>query len=235
MIQDDYRWVEEFWAMIRELGIAVLFTLVPEREIEEVWPNAELPGVEKIPTLAGYVPLDAGSQPVPPLADRPFDIVYRGRALPYWIGRLGQEKAWIAQGVAARAERYGLRCDVDWREGARIYGRSWTEFMSSGRATLGSESGASITDFDGSIERARPRLPAAAPGRRYDDVHRDVLAPYEGNVMMNVISPRVFEAIACGPRWCFSPASTRACSSPSATTSRCRGLLELRRGRRAPA
>src|ERR1044071_8079895 len=112
-----------------------------------------LPGVEKIHTLAGYVPLGAGSQPVPALADRPLDIVYRGGALPYWIGRLGQEKAWIAQGVAARAEHYGLRCDVDWREGARIYGQSWVEFMSSGRATLGSESGASITDFDGSIER----------------------------------------------------------------------------------
>ena len=124
MIQDDYRWVEEFWAMIRELGITVLFTLVPEREIEAVWPSAELPGVEKINTLAGYVPLDAGSQPVRPLSERPFDVVYRGRALPYWIGRLGQEKAWIAQGVAERAERYGLRCDVDWREGARIYGQA---------------------------------------------------------------------------------------------------------------
>ena len=196
MIQDDYRCVEEFREMIRELGITVLFTLVPDREIERVWPSAMLPGVEKIHTLAGYVSLDAGRQPVPPLADRPFDIVYRGRALPYWIGRLGQEKAWIAQGVAERAERYGLRCDVDWREGARIYGRSWTEFMSSGRATLGSESGASITDFDGSIERRVRAYQLQHPDAGYDDVHRDVLAPYEGNVMMNVISPRVFEAIA---------------------------------------
>jgi hypothetical protein len=196
MIQDDYRWVHEFWAMFRELGITVLFTLVPEREMEAVWPSVHLPGVEKIHTLAGYVPLDAGSQPVPPLADRPFDIVYRGRTVPYWIGRLAQEKAWIAQGVASRAEHYGLRCDVDWREGARIYGQSWTEFMSSGRATLGSESGASITDFDGSIERRVRMYQQQHPDATYDDVHRDVLAPYEGNVMMNVISPRVFEAIS---------------------------------------
>jgi hypothetical protein len=196
IIQDDYRWVEEFWAMMRELGVRVLFTLVPEREIERVWPSAELPGVERITTLAGYVPLDAGTLPVPPLGDRPFDIVYRGRALPYWIGRLGQEKAWIAQGVAERAARYGLRCDVDWREGSRIYGRSWLEFLSSGRATLGSESGASITDFDGSLERRVSEYLKQHPNAGYLEVHRDVLAPYEGNVTMNVISPRVFEAIA---------------------------------------
>ena len=99
-------------------------------------------------------------------------------------------------GRGPRAEHYGLRCDIDWREGARIYGQSWTEFMSSGRATLGSESGASITDFDGSIERSVRAYQQQHPDATYDDVHRDVLAPYEGNVMMNVISPRVFEAIA---------------------------------------
>ena len=61
IIQDDYRWVNDFRAMIRELGITVLFTLVPERAIEQVWPASELPGVERITTLAGYVPLHAGS------------------------------------------------------------------------------------------------------------------------------------------------------------------------------
>ena len=68
--------------------------------------------------------------------------------------------------------------------------------MSSGRATLGSESGASITDFDGSIERRVRAYQLRHPDAGYHDVHRDVLAAYEGNVMMNVVSPRVFEAIA---------------------------------------
>lgn len=196
IIQDDYRSVNDFRAMIRELGITVLFTLVPERAIEQVWPAADLPGVERITTLAGYVPVDAGSHRVASPRDRPLDIVYRGRALPYWVGRLGQEKVWIGQGVKDLAPRYGLRCDIDWREGARIYGGTWLEFMSSGRATLGSESGATITDFDGSAERRTRAYLERHPDADYHEVHRHVLHEYEGNVMMNVVSPRVFEAVA---------------------------------------
>jgi hypothetical protein len=196
LIQDDYRQVNAFHALIRNLGITVLFTLVPEPEIEKVWPASALPGVEKITVLAGYAALDAGWRPVPPLADRPYDIVYRGRVTGFWLGRLAQEKAWIAQGVEQRAAQYGLEIDVDWREGARIYGNDWHAFLSSGRATLGAESGATITDFDGSIERRTIEYLAKRPEATFEEVHREILAPYEGNVMMNVVSPRVFEAIA---------------------------------------
>ena len=196
MIQDDYRWVDDFTANIADLGITVLFTLVPDREMDAVWKPDKLPGVERINTLAGYAPHDSRPRPAIALAERPFDIVYRGRALPYWIGRLGQEKAWIAQGVLERAEASGLVVDVDWREGARIYGDSWETFLGSGRATLGSESGASITDFDGTLQKRVDAYVAERPGVSYEEVHEAILAPYEGNVMMNVVSPRVFETIA---------------------------------------
>ena len=68
--------------------------------------------------------------------------------------------------------------------------------MSSGRATLGSESGATITDFDGSAERRTRAYLERHPDADYHEVHRHVLHEYEGNVMMNVVSPRVFEAVA---------------------------------------
>ena len=198
MIQDDYRWVEEITTRIRYIGIDVLFTLVPERAIDQVWKPEQLPEVERITTLAGYVPMGAENVARPPLAERPLDIVYRGRTIPFWIGRLGQEKAWIAQGVLERAAEHGLQVDVDWREEARIYGDSWASFLRSGRATLGTESGASITDFDGSLERRVEAYLAERPDADFNQVHAEILGPYEGNVMMNIISPRVFEAIAAG-------------------------------------
>jgi hypothetical protein len=198
MVQDDYRWVDQITDRIIELGVSVLFTLVPEREIDNVWKPERFSGIERINYLAGYVPLGAENAPRPPLAQRPLDIVYRGRVVPFWLGRMAQEKAWIAQGVMERARAHALTIDVDWREGARIYGSSWDEFLRSGRATLGSESGSTITDFDGSLHQRVDDYLLEHPEADFEEVNREILEPYEGNVMMNIISPRVFEAMAAG-------------------------------------
>src|SRR4029077_5202175 len=72
------------------------------------------------------------------------------------------------------------------------------DFVSSSRATLGTESGASIADFDGSVELAVRAYLRTHPAAPFDEVHRAVLEPYEGNVVVNVISPRVFEAASLG-------------------------------------
>jgi hypothetical protein len=195
-IQDDYRWVNRIAGMMRDLGIGVLFTLVPPAEIPKVWSAERLPGVVKISTLAGYVPESLIRLPVRPLDGRPTDIGYRGRELPYWVGRLGQDKVRIAQGVLARVEKYGLRCDIAWAESDRIYGQAWNEFLVSCRTILGTESGASITDFDGSIEGRVSMYLAQNPGADFEEVHWALLREFEDNVRMNVISPRIFEAIA---------------------------------------
>lgn len=195
-IQDDYRWVDSITAMMRYVGIHILFTLVPSGEIPKIWDETRLPDVLKINTLAGYVPESMIGMDVLPLGGRPIDVGYRGREVPFWIGRLGQEKVWIGQGMLARAAKYGLRCDIGWKEQDRIYGRAWNTFLSSCRATLGTESGASITDFDGSIERRVREYMAQHPTADFEELHREILWEFEGNVRMNVISPRVFEAIA---------------------------------------
>src|SRR5579862_4546401 len=140
-VQDDYRLVDEISAMVRGLGVDALFTLVPERAVDQVWGGDRLPDLRKVTTLAGYVSEAAVAYPSPPLASRSIDVGYRGRELPYWLGRLGQEKAWIAQGFLERAAATDLRCDIGWREIDRIYGKSWFEWIASCRATLGTESG----------------------------------------------------------------------------------------------
>jgi hypothetical protein len=195
-IQDDYRWVDRITAMMRYVGIHVLFTLVPAVEIPKIWSEDRLPDVLKINTLAGYVPDIAIDLSGFPLERRPIDVGYRGREVPFWIGRLGQEKVWIAKGVRERAAAYGLRCDIGWTEQDRIYGRAWNQFLTSCRATLGTESGASITDFDGSIEKSVKEYLARHPTAGFEDVHSDILWKFEWNVRMNVISPRMFEAVA---------------------------------------
>lgn len=195
-IQDEYRRVDEMAAMMRFLGIHVLFTLLPSPEIPKVYSDARLPGVVKVHSLAGYVPERLVGVEVPATERRPVDIGYRGRTLPFWLGRVAQEKAWIGQGVLARADKYGLSCDIGWAEGDRIYGERWTKFLCSCKATLGTVSGASITDFDGTVEKRTKDYLAEHPDADFHQLSRAVLEPYEGNVRVNVISPRIFEAVA---------------------------------------
>lgn len=195
-IQDEHRRVDQMTEMMRYLGIQVLFTLLPPREVGKVYGPERLPGVALVHHLAGYVPDSLREVPAPPLEARPIDIGYRGRTLPFWLGRVAQEKAWIGQGILAAAGRYGWRCDIEWTEQDRIYGAQWTRFLGSCKATLGTESGASITDRDGSIERRTKQYLAAHPDAGFEQVFEAVLRPHEGNVRVNAISPRILEAVA---------------------------------------
>jgi len=196
-IQDEYRRVDAAAAQMRELGIGLLFSSVPADAVPSVY-GERLPGVDIVPTLTGYVPagLDGGTRP--PLEGRPLDVVYRGRSIQFWLGRLGQDKVRIGRGFLARAASTDLRCDIAWTEADRIYGDEWYRFLGSSRSTLGTESGASIVDFDGKLQERTDAYLAAHPGASFDEVEREILAPFEGNAVIEAISPRVFEAAALG-------------------------------------
>jgi hypothetical protein len=171
---------------------------VPEGSIDRVYRRLRDCGVTIVPTLTGFVPDQLAARPRRPMRGRPYDVVYRGRPVPHELGDLGYEKVAIAQRFIDAAAQYGLANDVDWREEARIYGDDWIEFMSSGRATLGTESGASIVDFDQSIAAAVDAYVRGHPGAGYREVADAVLKKHEGNVVINTISPRAFEAICLG-------------------------------------
>ncbi len=196
-IQDEYRQVDATTARMRELGIALLFSSVPAAAVPDVY-GPRLPGVEVLSTLTGYVPAALEQRRRPPLTGRELDVVYRGRAIPFWLGRLGQEKVQIGREFLQRAASTGLRCDIGWTEAERIYGEDWYRFLRSSLATLGTESGASIVDFDGSLQTRTDAYLAAHPGASFDEVEREILAPFEGNAVIQTISPRVFEAAALG-------------------------------------
>jgi hypothetical protein len=196
-LQDEYRRVDAMSAQMRELGIDVLFSSVPADAVPDVY-GSRLPGVDIVPTLTGYVPADLDGRALERLAGRPLDVVYRGRSIPYWLGRLGQDKSLIGREFLARAGSTGLRCDIAWTEADRIYGDDWYRFLGSSRSTLGTESGASIVDFDGSLQQRTDDYIAANPGATFEEVEREILWPFEGNAVIEAVSPRVFEAAALG-------------------------------------
>ena len=197
-IQDDYRLINKMCAALRYLGIHILFTLYSPQRISQVWTAERLPAVQVRTTLAGYVPNYLRSAAIAPLASRPIDVGYRGRELPFWLGELGQEKTWIAQRFQQYAPDVGLVYDVSFREEDRIYGDNWPVFISSCKTMLGTESGASISDFDGEVQSMTIQFLIDNPGASFHEVQSAILKPYEDNARNNVISPRHFECVALG-------------------------------------
>jgi hypothetical protein len=195
LLQDEYRWVDEITAMLRHFEIDVLYTVVPPLAAQQLYAE-RLPGVEIVETLAGFVPETLTNRRTPPIADRKIDVGYRGRSLPPWLGRLAYEKVEIGRRFLRHARGTGLRCDIAWTEPDRIYGEAWNKFLAGCRTSLGTESGASIADFDRSIEREVQAYLERHRDASFEEIHAAVLTPYEGNVVINVISPRILESAA---------------------------------------
>ena len=192
-LQDEYRWVDQLAATMRHLGVDVLYSVAPPRVFGELYGD-RLPDTEILPTLTGYVPDRLVGLTTSPPAERSIDVGYRGRSVPYWLGRLGFEKLEIGRGFLAAAAGYGLRTDIAWWETARIYGSRWTEFVSSCKSMLASESGSSIVDFDGSVEQAVRTYMVEHPLALYPEVEEQVLRRLPPTPEINALSPRLFEA-----------------------------------------
>ena len=196
-IQDEYRHVNASIAAMREMGVGLLFTCVPPSEIPKVYSEEALAGVRKVNVLTGYVPEGLLNRPVPTPSRRPLLVGYRGRRLPFWLGALGEEKYAIGTRFLADAERFpNLACDISFREEDRLYGDRWIEFLLRCRAVLGVESGASVCDFTGDLQRTVERAMRRDPTLGFNEISRRYLADADGRITLNQISPRCYEAAA---------------------------------------
>ena len=193
-IQDEFRFVDATIAASRRLGIDVLFTCVPEGEVEKVY--AGLPRPRKVSVLTGYVPEDLLRLRVPAIAQRPVDVGYRARKPDYSLGALGLEKWRVAEGFLAATRGSGLVCDISSDERKRLYGRRWTRFLAACKTVLGVESGASVFDFTGDIHRNVAAYMKDHPDADFEQVRDRYFAGEDGRIRLNQISPRCFEAAA---------------------------------------
>ena len=195
-IKDEYDFTKRVWYWLDRLKFDTLFTVVPEKNMTRVYPVDVLPNISRVNVLTGYVPQELPSlDAIKPPSARPLLVAARGRALPPRYGKLGEEKLQIGKMVRTYAKEHGHPVDIEWSEKARIYGDRWYPFVASSRATLGTESGSNIFDWDGDMQR------------RIDEVQRSDKSLSEAQIMarlgfkdedglMNQISPRVFEAIS---------------------------------------
>ncbi len=195
-VQDDYRWINDTVNAFAYMGIHALFPLTGPEIMDLVYSYEKLPGARKTTVLAGYVPQDLVNIAVMPYEERTLDVGYRARKLPPWMGAHTLQKWQIADNFLLDVRRYGLKVDISWREDDRIYGDDWIKFLTNCRATLGTESGASICDFTGDIQRNVEDHLQQYPDADFETLRDLYFKDEDGKIMMNVISPRCFEAAA---------------------------------------
>ncbi|MCZ6914365.1 MAG: hypothetical protein O7C59_07920, partial [Rickettsia endosymbiont of Ixodes persulcatus] len=193
-LQDEYLFVDRARDNLVDMGIHIVFTLVDQVHMAQAYPHPELKKIKKITILTSYVSDSIKDISPCPFSERPIDIFYRSRKYPFSLGALAQERVAIAEGVKLRANEYNLKCDISIRESDRVYGQTWIYKMQSSRAVLGTESGASIWDFTGDIEKKTKQLLGKYPNIKFSTASRLFLAQYENKVHYATISPRLFEA-----------------------------------------
>jgi hypothetical protein len=192
--QDEFRYSAVLDEWLDELEVEVVFSCFDGPTRAPIYGRAQ---ASFRPGLTGYLDrktADYFAEHALPAAQRPYDIVYRASQLPFRFGRHAQLKHAIGLATAERAERHGLRVDISTRLEDTIVGVRWLDFVMSGRAIVGAESGSSVLDRRGEVERRARELLALEPELSFDEFDRRMPAGWDSWAFF-AISPRHLEAV----------------------------------------
>lgn len=195
--QDEYDHAAVLDEWLLELGVTSVYSCFGPEQLGTLYPRLLERRVSFHETLTGFINEDAArsvAARMTPHSQRRRDIVYRARNLPYWFGSQGQLKHRIAGVVRERAADLGLDTDISTREEDTIYGDTWLDFLMSGRAVIGSESGSTVLDARGEVQRRIRQLLADQPDLTFAEVDEQMPAGWDSYAFF-AISPRHLEAV----------------------------------------
>jgi hypothetical protein len=195
--QDEYDHAGVLDDWLDELGVSVVCTVLDDTHRAELYPKLSTRGTF-YEVLTGYVD-DASAERfrtrMLPAADRPYDLVYRARHPPYWFGSHSQLKHRIGEAVVERAPAHGLTTDISTRMHETVLGDAWLDFLGTGRATIGTESGTSVIDPRGEIGARMRELLHREPELTFEEASARMPAGWD-DYRFFALSPRHLEAAA---------------------------------------
>jgi hypothetical protein len=203
--QDEYTTPTFAVERLKEFGIHHIFSIISSKiAFRKVYPKSALPNLSFDTVFTGYVSEKLASINLIPLEKRSLDIAYRGNSLGLVYGSLGAEKFEIGMQMKEYAKKNNLKADIEWTHQAKVFGKNWLEFLQSSRVTLCTESGSSIIHSKVGIKSTlNPTMKLCADSKTVEEFRKRAkqyykLLPDDGKYVISGISPKVFEAIACG-------------------------------------
>lgn len=183
MLHDEHAHVRATRGALAELGIDVLLSCAPDGTRSFLYDVPELEGLRTIRVATGTITARLAGLVPTSMKERRWDVFYRGRRFPHWLGPSSRDRIEIAEQVGRAASRHGWRTDLSVRESDRLYGDKWLSALMATRCTLVTDSGADMVALDDhdaprelveapTLQRSPRVLEAAAAGC--------VLAGYEG-------------------------------------------------------
>jgi hypothetical protein len=196
-IQDEYDNTFKMVETLNRIKPQLIFTCVPEESVNYVYSGLNYSNYRFIRVLTGY----ASDEPdeidrLPSIEQRKIVIGYRARKLSAAYGELGRAKFDIGRVIKNQCQKLSIPHDIEWAENKRIYGRDWIAWLRSVKATLISESGSNIFDFNGDILNECQRY--EAQGLDIPIELKKKIEKKDLEICMGQISPRVFEALENG-------------------------------------
>jgi hypothetical protein len=143
-----------------------------------------------------YIPtawIERWKNPVP-LNDRPIDVSYRARKLPANFGRIGYIKGVIGERFAAHPASRGLKLDLSTADADLIAGPEWHAFLDASKFCLATNTGSSVLDPEGDIQRCAEQYAIDRPDASFEDVEAHCFPGLDGRYSFTAISPRNVEA-----------------------------------------
>lgn len=173
----------------------ILFTTLPPEAWPVVFPDDVFSGSKIVRLLTGYARQRSlpSNLTLAPLAQRPLTLGYRVTPHIWRWGELGRLKIEVGQRFHEACLRRGIPADIAWTEEAKIYGDDWLRFNASCQGALGSESGASVFDWHGDLQRQETQFRLARPEATCEDFLAEIVEQ-EVSFDTGQVSPRVFEA-----------------------------------------
>jgi len=196
--QDEYQYCTARFRFIDDMSIECIYSLLEPSEVSRVYlRHTRVPKVRH--TLTGFVSddlVETAARWSLPDGQRRIDVGYRGRQLPFFMGKGAQEKTVIAQEFVKRTAGTSLTLDIKTGEADRIYGDDWWRFIANCRGMLGVEAGVSVFDIEDQVRPRCAQLLHERPDASFEEVAALALRDWEDNIYYRTISPRVFEAAA---------------------------------------
>lgn len=203
--QDEHIHGDLLSAFINDFGVTHVFTCAGPDDWPKMYRDVDFEMVGFTTVLTGYLD-DSLVRKVAALAKRPhsrdIDVGYRSWFPWPSLGRHAQLKGLVGVKVKEAADAAGLKTDISASRGGgndtkdTLRGDAWYEFLLRCRYTVGVEGGASVLDYDGSVEKCSRAYQANHPDADFDEVESACFAGLDGSIGYAAISPRHLECCA---------------------------------------